>query len=106
MAGFGSPSNRVEVSFKNEAPSRQARKNKASRTDAGATSCANWENVTMKSDRVLLRIALLVVTLSVAAWAQDTGSITGTVKDSSGATVAGAAVVVSSIDHGINRQTD
>jgi hypothetical protein len=59
----------------------------------------------MKSDRVLLRIALLVVTLSVAAWAQDTGSITGTVKDSSGATVAGAAVVVSSIDHGINRQT-
>ncbi len=59
----------------------------------------------MKSDRVLLRIALLVVTLSVAAWAQDTGSITGTVKDPSGATVAGAAVVVSSTDHGINRQT-
>jgi hypothetical protein len=59
----------------------------------------------MKSDRVLLRIAFLVVTLSVAAWAQDTGSITGTVKDPSGATVAGAAVVVSSTDHGINRQT-
>ena len=59
----------------------------------------------MKSDRVLLRIALLVVTLSMAARAQDTGSITGTVKDPSGATVAGATVVVSSTDHGINRQT-
>jgi Carboxypeptidase regulatory-like domain len=61
--------------------------------------------MTMKLDRVLLRIALLVVTFSAAAWAQDTGSITGTVKDPSGATVAGATVVVSNPDHGIDRHT-
>jgi hypothetical protein len=59
----------------------------------------------MKLDKVLFRIALLVVTFSAAAWGQDTGSITGTVKDSSGATVAGASVLVSSPDHGINRNT-
>jgi len=59
----------------------------------------------MKSHRALLRIALLVVTFCAAAWAQDTGSITGTVKDPSGASVGGAAVVVSSSDHGINRET-
>jgi hypothetical protein len=59
----------------------------------------------MKSDRVLVRIALLMVTFCAVAWAQDTGSITGTVKDASGATIAGAAVVVSSSDHGINRDT-
>jgi len=70
-----------------------------------AKARANGESVTMKSHRVLLRIALLVVTFCAAAWAQDTGSITGTVKDSSGAAVAGAAVAVSSSDHGINRQT-
>jgi len=59
----------------------------------------------MKLHRVLLRIALLVVTFCAAAWAQDTGSITGTVKDPSGAAVSGAAVEVSSSDHGIVRQT-
>jgi hypothetical protein len=59
----------------------------------------------MKLDKVLFRIALLVVTFSAAAWGQDTGSITGTVKDSTGATVAGASVLVSSPDHGINRNT-
>ena len=59
----------------------------------------------MKLDRALLRIALLVVTFCAAAWAQDTGSITGTVKDASGATVAGATVVVSNPDHGIDRHT-
>jgi len=59
----------------------------------------------MKLDRVLLRIALLIVTFCAAAWAQDTGSITGTVKDSSGATVAGADVQITSPDHGIDRHT-
>ena len=58
----------------------------------------------MKFQRVLLR-ALLVVTFCGAAWAQDTGSITGTVKDPTGAAVPGAAVEVSSSDHGIDRQT-
>ncbi|MGC1453241.1 MAG: carboxypeptidase regulatory-like domain-containing protein, partial [Candidatus Sulfotelmatobacter sp.] len=59
----------------------------------------------MNLHRVLLRIALLVVTFCAAAWAQDTGSITGTVKDPSGAAIANAAVTVSSAAHGIDRQT-
>ncbi len=45
----------------------------------------------------------LVVIFCGAAWGQ-TGSITGTVKDSSGAAIVGANVVVSSAEHGINRQ--
>jgi hypothetical protein len=60
--------------------------------------------MTMKSHRVLLRIALLVVTFCGAAWAQ-TGSITGTVKDPTGAAIAGANVVVASPERGINRKT-
>ena len=59
----------------------------------------------MKFHRVLLQIVLLAVTSCAVAWAQDTGSITGTVKDPSGAAVAGATVEVSSSDHGIVRQT-
>jgi len=46
---------------------------------------------------------LIVLTFCVAGWAQ-TGSITGTVKDPSGAAIAGATVVVSSPDKGINRE--
>lgn len=57
----------------------------------------------MKSHRVLLGIALSVVTFCGAALAQ-TGSITGTVKDPSGAAVAGATVVVTSPERGITRQ--
>ena len=59
----------------------------------------------MKSHRVLLRIALLVLTFCGAAWAQNNGSITGTVKDPSGAAIAGATVVVTSPERGINRQS-
>lgn len=60
----------------------------------------------MKSNRALLLIALLtVVTLSAASWAQDTGSITGMVKDPSGAAVTGANVTVTSPDRAITRQT-
>jgi hypothetical protein len=59
----------------------------------------------MKSHRVVLPTVLLALTFCAAAWAQDTGSITGTVTDSSGAAVASAAVVVASPDHGIDRHT-
>src|SRR5258708_16700557 len=59
----------------------------------------------MKIHRVLLRMVLLGATFCAAAWAQDTGSITGTVKDPSGASIANAEVVVSSADHGIDRRT-
>ena len=55
----------------------------------------------MKSSRLLLGI-FLVLTFCAAAFSQ-TGSITGTVKDSSGAAIAGAAVVVASPERGINR---
>src|SRR5438309_673048 len=56
----------------------------------------------MKSSRLVLGI-LIVLTFCVAGWAQ-TGSITGTVKDPSGAAVQGATVVVTSPDRGINRE--
>jgi len=59
----------------------------------------------MKADRTLLRVLLAVLTLCGAALAQNTGSITGTVKDPSGASIAGASVIISNADHGITRQT-
>ena len=71
---------------------------------AQGNPCANGESVTMKSNRVLLQVVLLVVTFCGAAWAQN-GSITGTVKDPSGAALSGATVVISSPERGINRQT-
>ena len=58
----------------------------------------------MKLHQMLLRIALLVVIFCGAAWAQ-TGSITGTVKDPSGAAISGATVVVTSPERGITRTT-
>jgi Carboxypeptidase regulatory-like domain len=60
----------------------------------------------MKFRQMLLPVVLLViVTFGGAAWAQDTGSISGTVKDASGAAVPDAAVIVSSATHGIDRHT-
>src|SRR5713101_8026582 len=57
----------------------------------------------MKLHRVMLHTALLMVALCVAASAQDTGSITGTVTDPSGAAVANAEVSVSNAGQGITR---
>jgi|HubBroStandDraft_1064217.scaffolds.fasta_scaffold01994_6 hypothetical protein len=57
---------------------------------------------TMKLHRLGLGIALLAAIFCGAAWAQ-TGSITGTVKDTSGAAIAGATVVVTSPERGITR---
>jgi hypothetical protein len=57
----------------------------------------------MNSHRGLLRIVLLVATLCGAAWAQDTGSITGTVTDPTGAAVPNADVSVSNTAQGISR---
>src|ERR1700735_1869874 len=58
----------------------------------------------MKSSRAVLRSVLVVLVACVAAWGQTNGSITGTVKDASGAAVPGATVVISSPERGINRQ--
>jgi carboxypeptidase family protein len=68
---------------------------------------AREENLAMKRYSIPLRISLLVVivTLGVAAWAQDTASITGTVTDSSGAAVPNAKVAVKNAEHGINRSS-
>src|ERR1700680_159055 len=62
-------------------------------------------NLIMKLHRVMLHTALLIVALCLAVSAQDTGSITGTVKDPSGAAVGNADVVVTSPEHGIDRHT-
>src|ERR1035441_842279 len=64
--------------------------------------CAQGKSMTMRSHRVLLQVVLLVVTFCGAAWAQ-TGSVTGTVKDPSGAAIAGATLLVNRPDRGITR---
>jgi hypothetical protein len=52
------------------------------------------------------RVALaLLLCLPALLWAQTTGSITGTVHDSSGAVIANAQVTVSNTDKGISRTT-
>ena len=56
----------------------------------------------MKTSRLLLLGLSLLLTFCAAAWAQ-TGSITGTVKDPSGAAISGATVVVASPERGISR---
>src|SRR5947208_11961969 len=63
-----------------------------------------WGAITMKSFRLLFGISLVLM-FCAAAWAQ-TGSITGTVKDPSGAAVSGAKVVVTSPERGITREMD
>ena len=56
--------------------------------------------------RQLCGIAVAVFMLSAAlVRAQDTASLTGTVRDSSGASVVNAQVAVTSAEHGINRAT-
>jgi outer membrane receptor protein involved in Fe transport len=57
----------------------------------------------MKSHRVRLRIAWILLTFCAAAWAQDTASITGTITDPSGAAIPNAIVAVKNAEHGINR---
>ncbi len=54
----------------------------------------------MKTRALWLGVCLC---LSLAAWGQDSASITGTVTDPSGAAVANAQVTLSSPDRGVNR---
>jgi len=56
--------------------------------------------------RLLRGAAIGVLVLSAAlVHAQDTASLTGTVRDSSGASIANAQVAVISAEHGVNRTT-
>src|SRR6195256_5822165 len=56
--------------------------------------------------RLVCGMALGVLVLSAAfVHAQDTASLTGTVRDSSGASIANAQVAVISAEHGVNRTT-
>lgn len=57
----------------------------------------------MKFHRGWLRVVLLVIACCGAAWAQDTGAITGTVHDKSGAVVPGAEVKIISAAGGNDR---
>ena len=59
----------------------------------------------MKFRLAFLAALLSVVFIPAGLLAQDTASLTGTVKDPSGASVANAQVTVSSPDSGINRVT-
>ena len=56
--------------------------------------------------RLLCGMAVGLLVLSAAfVHAQDTASLTGTVRDSSGASIANAQVAVISAEHGVNRTT-
>src|SRR5262249_14353519 len=78
-------------------------------------SCADsnardMRSVFSKSPRgssMKIRIFCLLLTAFSATLlqAQDTASLTGTVRDSSGASIPNAAVKVTSADRGINRET-
>jgi hypothetical protein len=57
----------------------------------------------MKSIRLAFGLLVALLCLSGAAFAQDTGTFTGTVHDTSGATVAGAEVVISNSSIGLNK---
>jgi hypothetical protein len=52
-----------------------------------------------------LKILTLIVFASALAWSQDRGTITGTVTDSSGASIAGAKVLVKNLATGLSQET-
>jgi Carboxypeptidase regulatory-like domain len=57
----------------------------------------------MKSIRLAFGLLVALLGVAGAAFAQDTGTFTGTVHDSTGATVAGAQVTVSNTAIGVNK---
>ena len=74
------------------AESRSSGKSRRSRTELARDALRRTRgSVTMKSSRVLLRLVCCVVTFCASRVGARYGSITGTVKDPSGAAVAGAA---------------
>src|SRR5262249_9149592 len=63
----------------------------------------NWRNPCMKASRILMRLAAAVIFFECSVLAQDTASITGTVRDSSGAVVTGAEVKIVNSSIGVTR---
>jgi hypothetical protein len=59
----------------------------------------------MRTSLFWLILVLPLTVIPVRSFAQDTASLTGTVKDSSGANVPNARVVLSNAERGINRPT-
>ncbi|MCU1300274.1 MAG: TonB-dependent receptor [Candidatus Sulfotelmatobacter sp.] len=59
--------------------------------------------MTSNLHRTLLTITLAIVALCATCWGQDTGAITGTVHDTSGAVVSGATVKITSHAGGNDR---
>jgi hypothetical protein len=59
--------------------------------------------ITMKSIRLAFGLLVALLCLSGAALAQDTGTFTGTVHDSTGATVAGAEVTIVNSSIGVSK---
>ncbi len=66
--------------------------------------CQEGEPI-MKLRNLLWCGVLSAVVASASLFAQDTASITGTITDSSGATLPGAKITVSNTEHGINQST-
>ena len=59
----------------------------------------------MKTFRIAFCTLLLILGAAAAAFAQDTATFTGTVRDTSGAVVVGAHVTVSNASIGVTRET-
>ena len=59
----------------------------------------------MKISSICAVVLLIGLFSATVLHAQDSASVTGTVRDSSGASVANAQVMVSAADRGINRET-
>jgi hypothetical protein len=62
------------------------------------------EMIGMRTLQERLSVVLLVLLFAVGAWAQGEASITGTVTDSSGGSVAGATVTVRNLENNLERK--
>src|SRR6476661_8207011 len=100
----GSQLSTGKLSLKMSVEPPSSDKLRQSRSNPRRTLLRQWGSLTMKSSRVLFGM-LFVLMFCAAAWSQ-TGSITGTVHDPSGAAIAGAKVVIASPERGITRDME
>jgi len=57
--------------------------------------------IAMKNTRILRLLLCLALTSATTLWAGTTGSISGTIKDPTGALVAGATVTATNVAQGV-----